>query len=71
MKNFLIIVSCFVTAFPSFGQTNPAITSWLQNNSVTGTYYVSGNSTAISNNILVNCQAVHYSANNVYVSTKG
>ena len=71
MKTFLIIVSCFVTAFSGFGQINPAITSWLQNTSITGTYYVSGNSTAIANNILVNCQAVQYSANNVYVSTKG
>lgn len=52
-------------------QLSPAITSWLKNTTTTGTYYVSGNSTAISNSILVNCQAVQYSANNVYVSTTG
>lgn len=52
-------------------QTNPAIGAWLQNNSQTGTYYMQGNSTAISNGILVNCQKVEYSTNNVYVSTKG
>jgi hypothetical protein len=52
-------------------QTNPAITSWLQNTTKLGTYYVSGNSTAISNNILVNCQQVQFSATSVYVSTKG
>lgn len=52
-------------------QTNPAITSWLRNTTKTGTYYVRGNSTAISNGILVNCQAVEYSANNVYVRTAG
>lgn len=50
---------------------SPAITSWLQNTTQTGTYYVSGNSTPISNGILVNCQQVEYSTNFVYVSTKG
>ncbi len=52
-------------------QLNPAITSFLQNTTTTGTYYVSGNSTAQSNGILVNCQLVEYSANNVYVHTTG
>ena len=49
----------------------PAVTSWLQNTTTTGTYYVSGNSTAISNSTLVNCQLVQYSTDYVYVSTKG
>lgn len=52
-------------------QLSPAITSWLQNTTTTGTYYTSGNSTPIANNILVNCQTIQYSTNNVYVSTKG
>jgi hypothetical protein len=55
----------------SLAQLNPAITSILQNTSVTGTYYVSGNSVALSNGILVNCQLVEYSANNVFIHTKG
>ncbi len=55
-----------------FAQTNPAITSWLQNTTQTGSYYtVAGGSTKIANNILVNCQKVQYSATSVYVSTKG
>jgi hypothetical protein len=54
-----------------FAQTNPAITSWLQNTTKIGTYYVSGNSTAQSNGILVNCQKVEYSATSAYVSTRG
>jgi hypothetical protein len=61
-------------ALPLFGlqaQINPAITAWLQNNSITGTYYVNGNSTALPNNILVNCQKIEYSTNWVYMSTKG
>ena len=52
-------------------QLNPAITSWLQNTTQIGTYYVSGNSTPISNNILVNCQQVEYSATSVYVMATG
>jgi hypothetical protein len=52
-------------------QTNPAITSWLRNTTKTGSYYKSGNSTAIPNGILVNCQSVEYSANSVFVRTAG
>ena len=49
----------------------PEITSWLQNTTETGTYYMQGNSTAIDNGILVNCQKVEYSTDFVYVSTSG
>lgn len=52
-------------------QTNPAITSWLQNNTETGFYYMAGNPTPIANNILVNCQMVRYSENYVYVNATG
>lgn len=52
-------------------QTNPAITEWLQNSTLTGSYYTSGNSTAISNSLLVNCQQVEFSNDFVYVNTKG
>lgn len=55
----------------SYAQLSPAITSWLQNTTATGSYYTSGNSTAVSNGILVGCQVVEYSTNNVYISTKG
>ncbi len=71
MKKIVLILIVAFTATFSYSQTNPAITGWLQNNSVYGTYYVSGNSTAITNNILVNCQAVQYNTTDVYVSTKG
>ncbi|MFT7121911.1 MAG: hypothetical protein ACJAZ9_002099 [Neolewinella sp.] len=52
-------------------QTNPAITSWLQNTTETGTYYVQGNSTLIENNILVNCQKIEFSDDFVYVTATG
>ena len=55
-----------------FAQTNPAITSWLQNNTgITGRHYVSGNSTPIVDATLANVQTVKYSTNWVYVSTNG
>jgi hypothetical protein len=38
---------------------------------LTGRYYMSGNSTPISNGVLVNCQQVRYSANWVYVNATG
>ncbi|MFN7913668.1 MAG: YHYH protein [Bacteroidota bacterium] len=54
-----------------FKAQSPAISSWLQNNVATGTYYPNGNSTAQPNNILVNCQSVQYTSSNVYILTKG
>ena len=52
-------------------QTNPAITKWLQNTTTTGTYYQAGNSTAIPNNILVNCQQVRFTTTDVYINATG
>lgn len=70
MKQALLILGIF-TGVAMANAQSPAITSWLQNTTETGSYYVSGNSTAISNNVLVNCQKVEYSSDFVYVSTKG
>ncbi|MEY3424681.1 MAG: hypothetical protein RL679_39, partial [Bacteroidota bacterium] len=70
MKKLIFGIAFGITSLP-FAQTNPAITSWLQNTTQTGSYYQSGNSTAISNSIVVNCQAVQYSSNWVYVTTNG
>ena len=52
-------------------QTNPVITSWLQNTTQKGRHYVSGNSTPIQDNVLANVQSVKYSTNWVYISTHG
>ena len=70
MKKLIFVIAIGYTSMP-FAQTNPAITSWLQNTTQIGSYYQSGNSTAISNSIVVNCQAVQYSTNWVYVTTNG
>jgi hypothetical protein len=69
-RNFLLL-GISLQALIAHAQLSPAITAWLQNNTTTGTYYTSGNSTAASNGVLVNCQQVQYSNNFVYVSTKG
>jgi len=71
MKKFYSLIALICFSFFSNAQLSPAITSFLQNTTTTGTYYVAGNSTAITNGILVNCQLVEYSAANVYVRTKG
>lgn len=71
MKKIGLLCSFLAIAIASQAQTNPAITSWLQNTTVTGTYYVAGNSTAQPNNILVNCQKVEYSNNFAYVTATG
>ncbi len=56
----------------AFGQTNPAITAWLQNTTgIMGSHYVSGNSTVIPDNVEANIQTVQYSTNWVYVTTNG
>jgi len=63
----------FTLGFAVLGQaqTNPAILSWLQNNTQTGTYYNAGSSVTIGNGILVNCQVVQYSTNWAYISATG
>ena len=71
MKKTILIITAYLISTMSYSQTNPVITDWLQNNTVLGTYYVSGNSLAISNNVLINCQSVQYNTTDVYVSTKG
>jgi len=68
-QHLFFIILCLPLAV--IAQDNPAITSWLQNTTETGTYYMSGNSMAISNNILVNCQLIEYSTDFVYVHTHG
>ncbi len=71
MKKTLISLSMLSSCLCSMAQTNPAISSWLQNTVVTGRHYVSGNSTAINDAVLVNVQSVNYSPSFVYASTKG
>lgn len=72
MKQSTLISGLFaILSTPVSAQLSPAITSWLQNNTTTGSYYTSGNSVALPNNILVNCQSVQYSASSVYVTTQG
>ena len=64
----LILIACNSI----FAQTNPAITSWLQNtNNTKGRYYLTGNSTPILTTINANVQQVQYSTNYVYVTATG
>ncbi|MEL7529833.1 MAG: YHYH protein [Bacteroidota bacterium] len=71
IKKTTLLLGLLACLFSLQAQLNPAITAWLQNTTETGTYYVSGNSTAISNGELVNCQQVEYSADFVYVTATG
>ena len=70
MKKLCLLITVISFLSSAFSQ-GPAVNSWLQNNTTTGTYYNAGNSTAIGNNILVNCQKVEYSNDYVYVTTQG
>ncbi len=70
MKKIVLSLSLLAFSLLTYAQ-GPVITSWLQNTTVTGTYYVQGNSTALDNNILVNCQKVEYSDDFVYVTATG
>jgi hypothetical protein len=70
-KYLISLFSFSLISFQVISQTNPVISSWLQNTTKTGTYYVSGNPTKLSNGILVNCQQVRYSSNWVYINATG
>lgn len=71
MKKTTLFSVILLSAGLMQAQLSPAITSWLQNTTETGSYYMANNSTAIDNNILVNCQQVEYSTDFVYVTATG
>jgi len=68
---YLAVIALTVTLGSYSSAQGPVITSWLQNTTGNGTYYVSGNSTAIDNGILFNCQEISYSSGYVYIQTTG
>jgi hypothetical protein len=71
MKKLILAVSLGVLTLGQ-AQTNPAITSWLQNTTgVMGSHYVSGNPTVINDAVEANVQTVQYSANWSYITTNG
>jgi hypothetical protein len=71
LKTNIAILAICLFGLSAQAQLSPAITQWMQNTTQNGTYYVSGNSTAISNNTLVNCQKVEYSSTAVYITATG
>lgn len=71
LKKLTLTALTTVAILSAKAQTNPAITSWLQNNSIMGRHYVSGNSTPIQDADLANVQKVEYSTNWVYITTQG
>lgn len=71
MKLRLTHLAIVLSSAFAHAQTNPAITSWLQNTTLTGRHYVSGNSTPVVDAVLANVQTVQYATDWVYVSTKG
>lgn len=71
MKKTSFIFAIFLAQSAVIHAQSPSVTAWLQNTTVTGSHYVSGNSTAIQDNVLVNTQLVQYSSNWVYISTHG
>lgn len=71
MKKPITFLILFI-AFVLNAQTNPAITSWLQNTTgITGRHYVAGNSTPIVDPVQANVQSVQYNTTYAYVSATG
>jgi hypothetical protein len=69
-------VFTFLLVFVFFAEiiaqaTNPVVKSFLQNKTVTGRHYVTGNSTPIVDAALANCQLVQYSTNWSYIQATG
>jgi hypothetical protein len=72
MKKSLLTCLSLITSSIVFGQFSPAITSWIQNTTgLTGSHYVNGNSTPITDNAQANVISVQYSTNWVYVRANG
>lgn len=72
MKKQLITLLFIASTQLVFAQTNPAISSWIQNTTgIKGQHYVSGNSTVIQDNDSANVKTVLYSTSWVYVRANG
>lgn len=71
MRVTLLSFSILLFTLSAKAQLSPAITSWLQNTTETGSYYTQGNPIALDNGVLYNCQQVAYSNDFVYVHTNG
>ena len=73
MKQKTTLLGMLLVGFSMFAQeTNPVITSWLQNTTgITGRHYVAGNSTPVTDAVQANVQTVQYNSTNVYVSATG
>jgi hypothetical protein len=71
MKNLFVCLLMTLTQHMLLAQTNPAVLSWLQNNTITARHYVQGNSTPIIGTALANVQMVQYNTNDVYIRTTG
>lgn len=67
------LLGMLLVGFSMFAQeTNPVITSWLQNTTgITGRHYVTTSPTLIVDATLANVQSVQYNSTNVYVSATG
>lgn len=72
MKRSILLGTFGLLSLCSFAQTNPAITSWMQNlTGIKGRHYVKNNSTAINDEDSANVLGVYYSASSVYVRANG
>lgn len=72
MKKTVLLALGIAALTATNAQTNPAITSWMINTTgLTGSHYVSGNSTPIQDSYEANVQDVQYSTNYSYISCSG
>lgn len=70
MKKQLLSLLLSGASLAAFAQ-GPNVTSWLQNTTIKGRHYVTGNSTPINDTATANVQLVQYSATSVYIKTQG
>jgi hypothetical protein len=71
-KHLILLTALLVSTLIGLAQTEPAITSWLRNETnITGRHYVKANPTPIVDADLANVQKVQYSTDFVYVSATG
>lgn len=72
MLKFINTIVLLTVTHLATAQTNPAITGWLRNTTgITGSHYVSGNPTPITDIDSANVKTVLYSANWAYIRTNG
>ena len=70
-QTLLAFLICLIAFSKGIAQTNPVISAWLRNSTITSRHYDKTTGSLINDATLANVQSVKYNTTNVYIATTG